>query len=138
MLIIDFDNKISMFAVGKCGSTALAYNLQSLTTEEPGSFFRANRLKYISKDPVPSSFQQLIDEPEFFYSIPVAHSYLMFRDLFKIEGFTHYVFVRKPVSRVISGLETLVNWWMPDLWKAFQNDEATINDLWQSAKQHEE
>ena len=138
MLIIDFDNKISMFAVGKCGSTALAYNLQSLTTEEPGSFFRANRLKFISKNPVPSNFQQLIDEPEFFYSIPVAHSYLMFRDLFKIEGFTHYVFVRKPVSRVISGLETLVNWWMPELWKAFQNGEATINDLWQSAKQHEE
>ena len=54
----------------------------------------------------------------------------MFRDLFKIEGFTHYVFVRKPVSRVISGLETLVNWWMSDLWNMSQNDEATINDLW--------
>ena len=130
MLIIDFDRQISLFAPGKCGSTALAYNLQHLTTEPEDKFFRANRLKYISKDPVPGNFQQLLDDPEFFYSLPVAHSYLMYRKLYEQKGFKNYVFVREPILRAISGFETLINWWHRDEWDQYQDGSLTISDLW--------
>jgi len=130
MLIVDFNKQISMFAPGKCGSTALAYNLHSLTTE-PDSFFRAERLKFISSEPVPNNFKQLLDSSkEYFYSLPIGDSYLMYRNIYKQENFKHYVFVREPVDRTISGFETVINWFYPNKWKEYQRNDCSLEDLW--------
>ena len=131
MLIIDFDRQISLFAPGKCGSTAIAYNLHSLTTT-PTDFFRAERLKFIGKH-IPARYNELLSNKDYFYSIPVSDSYFMYRNLYKEENFTHYVFTRQPLDRTISGFETIINWFYKDKWDDYQNDKCTLDDLWDIA-----
>jgi len=138
MLIIDFDRQISLFAPGKCGSTALGYNLQHLTTEPDDKFFRAERLKFISSNTLPATIQELISNKDFWYSLPVADSYLMYRKLYADKEFKHYVFIREPISRAISGFETLVNWWHNDEWNKYQQGESTLDDLWNLAYSDDE
>lgn len=136
MLIIDFDKQISIFAPGKCGSSALAYNLQNLTTN-PNDFFRAQRLKFISTSAIPDNFNQLITtQKEYFHSIPIGDSYLMYRKLYsKADNFKHYVFVREPVSRTISGFETVINWFYSDAWLSYHSSDTTLEELWSIAQQ---
>ena len=139
MLIIDFDRQISLFAPGKCGSTALGYNLQHLTTEPNDKFFRAERLKFITSSNMPANIQELIGNTEFWYSLPVADSYLMYRKLYADKGFKHYVFVREPLTRTISGFETLINWWHNDDWNEYQhNNSRSLSDLWELAFKDDE
>lgn len=130
MLIIDFDKQISIFAPGKCGSTALAYNLHHLTNT-PNDFFRAERLKFIGKD-IPINYEELLKNKEYFYSIPVSDSYLMYRNLYK-ENFTHYVFTREPIDRTISGFETVINWFYKDKWNEYQDNKCNLDELWSIA-----
>ena len=138
MLIIDFDRQITLFAPGKCGSTALGYNLQHLTTEPEDKFFRAERLKFISSSTLPANIQELISNKDFWYSLPVADSYLMYRKLYEQKGFKNYVFVREPILRAISGFETLINWWHKDEWNQYQKDLLTLSDLWELAYNDDE
>ena len=138
MLIIDFDKQISLFAPGKCGSTALGYNLQHLTTEPEHKFFRAERLKFITSNTLPANIQELIVNKDFWYSLPVADSYLMYRKLYEQQGFKNYVFVREPIQRAISGFETLINWWHNDEWKQYQQGLISLSDLWDLAYNDDE
>jgi len=132
MLIIDYDRQLTLFAPGKCGSTALAYNLQHLTTE-PNEFFRAQRLKVISSNTIPAQIQDLLENKEFYYSLPIADSYLMFRKLYTQPNFKHYVFCRDPVDRRVSAFETLISWFLPDMWEKYHNNEVTLEELWSQA-----
>ena len=139
MLIIDYDRQLTLFAPGKCGSTALSYNLQHLTTEPNDKFFRAERLKFITSSNMPANIQELISNTEFWYSLPVADSYLMYRKLYADKGFKHYVFVREPLTRTISGFETLINWWHNDEWNEYQhNNSRSLSDLWELAFKDDE
>lgn len=134
MLIIDFDKQISLFAPGKCGSTALAYNLQELTTT-PSEFFRAQRLKIITSETIPAHIQELFENKEYYYSLPIADSYLMYRKVYKQPDFKHYVFCRHPVDRVISAFETLIYWYRKDLWKQYHSNKIILEDLWGPAQE---
>jgi hypothetical protein len=133
MLIIDFDRQLTFFAPGKCGSTALGFNLQELSTS-PDQFFRAQRLKLISSNPIPAHIQELFENKEYYYSLPIADSYLMYRNLYKQPNFTHYVFYRDPVDRIISAFETLVYWYCKDKWTMYHNNETTLDELWETAQ----
>ena len=138
MLILDFDKQISLFAPGKCGSSALAYNLHDLTIL-PNHNFREEHLKFISTNQIANNYQQLLDSSkEFFYSMTVADSYSMYRTLYNDVNFTHYVFDRKPVSRIISGFETVINYYYNELWQDYQNGFTTLDVLWSVAKESKE
>ena len=134
MLIIDFDRQLSIFAPGKCGSSALAVNLHPFTVNQ-NEFYRHSHIKIISSKPLSVTSSDLVDTlHNFFYSLRTADSYIMYRKLYSENNFKHYVFVREPVARTISGFETVINHYTTPLWHQYQNDELPLEYLWQVAQ----
>lgn len=134
MLIIDFNKQISIFAPGKCGSSALAVNLHPFTVNQ-NEFYRHSHIKIISSKPLSVTSSDLVDTLHIsFYSLRTADSYVMYRKLYSENNFKHYVFVREPVDRTISGFETVINHYTTPLWHQYQKDELPLEYLWEVAQ----
>lgn len=136
MIIIDFDRQISIFAPGKCGSSALAVNLHPFTFNQ-SEFYKHSHIKIISKEPLSYKASELIGTLKgLFHSLKTADSYVMYRKFYSENNFEHYVFVREPVDRTISGFETVINHYTTPLWHQYQKDEIPLEYLWEVAQRH--
>ena len=109
MILLDLDNRVTIFAPGRVGSTSLTESLHHLTTNRNMSLRQAINFltPIISKTPIPANYYNML-ESFMSMNMSIVDVYMYIRNMFSKDFDKHYVIIRNPVDRFISGCEMLL------------------------------
>lgn len=125
MILLDLDKRITIFAPGRVGSTSLSQTIHPLTTNSNMPIRQADKFltPIISQTPIPPKYYNMLDSAMNF--MPIVDVYIFIRNMFSKDFDKHYVLVRNPVDRFISGCEMLLQLTGEENFKEYCEDITT-------------
>jgi hypothetical protein len=114
MILLDLDKRITIFAPGRVGSTSLSETIHPLTTNRNMPISQAHNFltPIISKTPIPANYYNTMESsrwhPSMSMNMSTVDLYMLIRNMFSKDFDKHYVIIRNPVDRFISGCEMLL------------------------------
>jgi len=123
MILLDLDKRITIFAPGRVGSTSLSETIHPFTTNSHMTSRQSDNFltPIISQTPIPPNYYNML-ESCMNMNMSIVNVYMFIRKVFSKDFDKHYVIIRDPVDRFISGCEMLLQLSGKDDFLQFYND----------------
>ena len=109
MILLDLDKRITIFAPGRVGSTSLSETIHPLTTNSHMTSRQSDNFltPIISQTPIPPNYYNML-ESCMNMNMSIVNVYMFIKKVFSKDFDKHYVVIRDPIDRFISGCEMLL------------------------------
>lgn len=126
MILLDLDKRITIFAPGRVGSTSLSETIHPLTTNSHMTLRQSDSHTHfltpiISQKPIPPNYYNML-ESFMNMKMSIVNVYKFIKKVFPKDFDKHYVIIRDPIDRFVSGCEMLLQFHGEDAFLQFYND----------------